>query len=667
MKLFCAPRDLITTSSQDIKIPVVLYSRTDTSNTVSIGATLLERLIRKKFVPAHRAWDLLSIALSVIAADTSVSRRESPDGWTRQLEIQVAVNDPVFWSSQKDLLENQLQFLTTDLWSFEFVDGGILPKPPRWGGNKPDQDSVCLLSGGMDSLVGAIDLSKSGMNPYLVSQVSKGDTQKQRYFAKKIDGGLNRVELNHSVKCPWPNERSQRARSIIFLAYGVLMATTLKQYHNGNPVTLYVCENGFISINPALTTARLGSLSTRTTHPVFIYQFQELLNAAGLKVKIENPYQFMTKGEMLIECADQAFLNTHAANTTSCGRYGHFSYRHCGRCVPCLIRRASFHTWGVVDATGYVYDDLSKDNSEHARFDDVRSAAAAVAEVKNIGFDRWFRPRLNAVSLGDTSPYKEVVRRGLHELGVFLESAGGEVIDFHCHLDLFPEPSKIADRCEKEGIYVLSVTTTPKAWHGTRKLERSRIRTALGLHPQLAHERRSELGLFDELLYESRYVGEIGLDGTPPFRAHWQDQIAVFDHILKSCAEAGGRVLSVHSRRSATAVIDYLESVPGAGIPILHWFTGTPRELSRAANFGCWFSVGPAMLSSEKGRKLAAKMPRDRVLTESDGPFAQVARQTAMPWDVALAEKVLAQIWGLDRKETATRLSNNLKHLVSLV
>ena len=107
-------------------------------------------------------------------------------------------------------------------------------------------------------------------------------------------------------------------------------------------------------------------------------------------------------------------------------------------------------------------------------------------------------------------------------------------------------------------MYILSVTTTPSAWHGTSTLAngKNRIRTALGLHPQLAHERKSELPLFDDLVMKTRYVGEIGLDGAPEFREHWKDQVEVFEHILKTCSTAGGRILSIHSRRAATRSSD---------------------------------------------------------------------------------------------------------------
>ena len=115
---------------------------------------------------------------------------------------------------------------------------------------------------------------------------------------------------------------------------------------------------------------------------------------------------------------------------------------------------------------------------------------------------------------------------------------------------------------------------------------------------------------------------EIGLDGGPEYQRYWNDQAMVFDHVLTGCRDAGGRVMSIHSRRASKAVIDRLEGCPEAGTPVLHWFSGSLRDLDRAVDLGSWFSVGPAMLRTEKGRALAARMPRERMLTESDGPFA---------------------------------------------
>ena len=107
-----------------------------------------------------------------------------------------------------------------------------------------------------------------------------------------------------------------------------------------------------------------------------------------------------------------------------------------------------------------------------------------------------------------------------------------------------------------------------------------------------------------------------------------------------------------------------IEAHPGAGVPVLHWFSGTVRDLERAINLGCWFSVGPAMLNGEKGRALTERMPRERVLTESDGPFAQIDGRAVMPWEVVMAVTSLADLWGSTRQETQTILNGNLRQLL---
>lgn len=239
------------------------------------------------------------------------------------------------------------------------------------------------------------------------------------------------------------------------------------------------------------------------------------------------------------------------------------------------------------------------------------------------------------------------------------------MIDFHCHLDLYSDPVAVVEACVRRGIYVLSVTTTPSAWAGTSALERkaSRIRTALGLHPQIVHERKGELPLFERLLPQVRYVGEIGLDGGPEYKHSWPDQVATFTRILRLCESAGGRVLTIHSRRATRPVLDALAAHPRAGVPILHWFSGTQRELAQAVDLGCWFSIGPAMLAGEKGRSLAAKMPRDRLLTETDGPFAQLDGRAALPWDVERAILILGELWGESAVTVRDLIVDNLRRL----
>lgn len=242
------------------------------------------------------------------------------------------------------------------------------------------------------------------------------------------------------------------------------------------------------------------------------------------------------------------------------------------------------------------------------------------------------------------------------------------MIDFHCHLDLYPDPHAVVRECVDRGIYILSVTTTPSAWAGTSSLATGipRIRTALGLHPQLAHIRKRELSLFEQLIDQTHYVGEIGLDGTPEFKRHWDDQMLVFTRVLDICRSVGGRVLSLHSRRAASAVLDEIKNRPSVGTPILHWFSGSKSEFDRANDLGCWFSVGSAMLQGQKGRELVSRMPRDRVLTESDGPFVQIDGRSIWPWETNKAIAELGKIWNQSSSDVEQQLLSNLGTLGQL-
>ncbi|MBS0247544.1 MAG: TatD family hydrolase [Proteobacteria bacterium] len=243
------------------------------------------------------------------------------------------------------------------------------------------------------------------------------------------------------------------------------------------------------------------------------------------------------------------------------------------------------------------------------------------------------------------------------------------MIDFHCHLDLFDDPQQVASACERAGIYVLSVTTTPKAWPKTAALAKGKryIRTALGLHPELAHERFGEVSLLERLLGETRYVGEIGLDGSPAHRQHAAVQLKVFERILAASHDRGGHIYTVHSRGAADAVLTSLQKYRCASTAVLHWFSGSKTELKAAVALDCWFSVGPAMLRSEKGRALAAQMPKDRVLTETDGPFARSGKRPLTPADANVATMQLATLWSMSETEATSHIKRNLKELLSRV
>lgn len=422
IRVGCAPSGTLLPAKIDL--PFVLYGYRSSPEVGSIGATLSRVIQAYGLKPSARAWDFLSIALAVVAADEGSPRQGSADGWTREIDLTVAVVDPVFWSTQSGLIQEALCFLTGDIWRVDFIGGGFLPVPPKVVKVRPE-NVVCLLSGGMDSLVGAIDLVANGHSPLLVSQVAKGDKKDQLRFAQAIAPGNLHVQMNHNASPPGTSERSQRARSLCFFGFGVLASTCLASYGSSTPVELIVPENGFISLNVPLTPLRLGSLSTRTTHPYYLSKIQTLLDAAGLAVNIRNPYQLKTKGEMLAGCMNQPLLQKLIGHSTSCGRYARTAFTQCGRCVPCQVRRASFVRWGVPDSTtAYKYAPLGAPGARHRDFDDVRSVAFAVHTVRTRGIDAWIGGALNSTQLGDTTDLRAVAQRGLSELEHFLVGQG---------------------------------------------------------------------------------------------------------------------------------------------------------------------------------------------------------------------------------------------------
>ena len=151
----------------------------------------------------------------------------------------------------------------------------------------------------------------------------------------------------------------------------------------------------------------------------------------------------------------------------------------------------------------------------------------------------------------------------------------------------------------------------------------------------------------------------------PGFRKTIAIQERIFKAVLAECAVQGGRVLSIHSRGAAARTIEMLAQAGQVGQPILHWFSGGASELLAAIRLGCWFSVGPAMLAGEKGRSLAARMPLDRVLPETDGPFATEGGTPLKPWDAWKVCALMSKVWSMPEEDVAAQLKANLSRLLS--
>jgi 7-cyano-7-deazaguanine synthase in queuosine biosynthesis len=403
----------------------------------------LDQLREVGLKPSETAVDLSLLAAAITAADTRISRAaDAQDAWTREIDLHVPVKDAALWTSVAPILVTTLNFLTGDHWGLHFRprpagQPTLAAAPTKLRTATPS--GICLFSGGLDSFIGAIDLLAAGESPLLVSHYWDGITSKhQTYCGEALRRRFPNATIHHvRARVGFPNdlidasvENTLRGRSFLFFALAAMAADAI-----GGQATIHVPENGLISLNVPLDPLRLGALSTRTTHPFYMARVDELLRALGLTIALHNPYAFQTKGQMAKGCADVAFLRTEARNTMSCSAPANARYainkadrqpKHCGYCVPCLIRRAAIREgWGSDDTEYQVPDLLTRVlDTKKAEGTHVRSFQLALARLAaKPGRSRFdiHRPGPLTDHPNRHADYECVYVTGLQEVGRLLQ------------------------------------------------------------------------------------------------------------------------------------------------------------------------------------------------------------------------------------------------------
>jgi TatD DNase family protein len=239
------------------------------------------------------------------------------------------------------------------------------------------------------------------------------------------------------------------------------------------------------------------------------------------------------------------------------------------------------------------------------------------------------------------------------------------MLDAHCHLDLYPDPSQTAIDAENAGVFTVCVTNLPSAFDVAYPytLRFRKVRLALGLHPLTANmHSQQELRRFEDLVTKTSFVGEVGLDFSRDGFPTRDKQLISFRFVLR-CLERKPKFVTVHSRGAEATVLDMLEEQYPHPI-VFHWYTGTHRNLNIAIERGHFFSINPSMVWSEKGRRTIVRIPRDRILTESDGPFINIGSRRIVPGDIRVVEEALAKIWGIDSSAVGSRVAQNFRQLI---
>lgn len=406
---------------------------------VGLGQAL-DQLRQYGLSPSEAAVDFALLAATLTAADTRVSRTsQSQDGWTREIDLCIPVSDPDLWRAAHDHLVRMLNFLTGDRWGLQFRPRPKAQATLALAPNKlrtANPTSVCLFSGGLDSFIGVIDLLAAKDSPMLVSHYWDSITSKHqnycssalsKHFAgRPIHHVRARVGFGNELVKGSGSENTLRGRSLMFFALAAMAGDAI-----GGAITIHVPENGLISLNVPLDPLRLGALSTRTTHPFYMRSVQQLVTHLGLKVTLQNPYAFKTKGEMAKGCAEGTFLKKEAKNTMSCSSPAKTRWdpnpnqrepKHCGYCVPCVIRRAALVEAFGTDNTPYQIANLKAQvlNANKAEGEHVRSFQVALNRLAKHPARSRFDIHRPGPLFDNLTAYEKVYVSGMEEVGRFL-------------------------------------------------------------------------------------------------------------------------------------------------------------------------------------------------------------------------------------------------------
>lgn len=200
------------------------------------------------------------------------------------------------------------------------------------------------------------------------------------------------------------------------------------------------------------------------------------------------------------------------------------------------------------------------------------------------------------------------------------------LLDAHVHLEFMSNAREVACEAEAKGLALFANTVTPTNYQRCKDLlgDLSHVRVGLGLHPWWISDSRcddADLMRLLDLVPTTAWIGEVGLDFSPTRTRHHL-QLHAFERIAQSCAQQGGKVLSIHAVRSASTVLDVLEKTGclKSCTCVFHWFSGSTDDLWRAIHAGCWFSVNEMQARTRRAKEQLRLIPSKRLLFETDLP-----------------------------------------------
>ncbi len=319
------------------------------------------------------ARDLIKIGQGILLGDRAYRRGIKPGTQTRDIKIQLKLENIELWSPTKELLEEMANFSSRDRWLLEFVPKKHELQTSFFSNENNNYDCISLFSDGLDSLGGAVRLYKDGKNPiFVLHEQPRWNFNMAKERLNKITSSL-KISYNPAVvsfqfqisdrdengKRNMFPENSRRTRPFFYLC---LALATAVEY---NIHKIYLNENGPLAVNLPINKGKVGGpYISRHAHPNLLELFEETIKYIWTKASINNFVPFVrnrlfeyNKSEIVnflkkfnvndnlildtVSCENAArplatikrkFKNNNSKRNLK-------SIKECGLCAPCLIKR----------------------------------------------------------------------------------------------------------------------------------------------------------------------------------------------------------------------------------------------------------------------------------------------------------------------------------------
>lgn len=679
---------------------------------IKLRVDKIEQTLGKKLSSESR--DLLEIAGYVYVADTQVSRGLR---WRRSIHFIIPVRCIRIWKSMASFLSYSLSFLSGDSILFEFCEyekNEDTEKKVRNKGNALDVDSICLFSGGADSFAATLMAIRDTSRPIILSHFAQNSIANvqgniidslSKYYKKEIKylrinivKKVKEIDKESKNKLSSKIENTQRTRSFLYFSLAAIIAAELGLKE------ISIRENGIQSFNLPVTPAFASTRCGRPTHPRNIFNFNQIINQLyKKKFLIHNDYALKTKSQLIRDAVKTKREEDLLNKTTSCPRFAFgisFDNRrknrrcvyNCGACYSCILRLVSMSGAGInPDYNKYILNPLLQfydlKNSECEML--VRflsfcyeikhsSKIELVAKYPELCLPRHYFPDIKNIDIINSAinMHKRFANESLSWiqregdtkikkiLGVSQDTPGLK-IDVHCHIDQYSDPFYILSKAKYENIKIVSVANNLNSTRAIFNLANyfDSIIPCAGLHPNNAREFYKDLDSIFKYMDNTQFIGEIGLDYSNQYNSkNRYIQREVFTKILEYC-RGKNKILNIHSLNSGKEVLDKLEEFNSTRV-ILHWFMGPQELFSRVIKNHFYVSVNRSIEYSPKTKNLVASLPKELILTESDGP-TEYRKHKLAPFDITNTLLEIAKIWKIPIEKVRTQINKNFNELIN--